>query len=190
MKSELKSEINRLHRVLESNGLEFKLSEGASADSITKIETKIGFTLDANLKDFWQFSNGSNFEYWFAVFSDEPTPCNFPSIEYAFEEWSAYVPYDNPVYEEYKLAEDERDERIQPTLIHEFWFPFAEFNGFSTSVRFDANPTNKGTYGQIIVYQHDPDGIHYVANNFLEFFRKSNDSLEANIREIFLLDLE
>ncbi len=190
MKSELKNEIDRLKRFLESNGLEFSLSEGASAENIAEVESQIGFTLDENLKDLWQFSNGSNFEYWFAVFSDEPTPCTFPSIEYAFEQWSMFVPYNNPVYEEYRLNENERDERIQPTLIHEFWFPFAEFNGFSTSVLFDVDPTDKGTYGQIIVYQHDPDGIHYVADNFLEFFKKSNDSLETNLREIFVLDLE
>lgn len=190
MKPELKTEIDRLKRILESNGLDFSLGEGVSAGKISEIETQIGFTLDENLKDLWQFSNGSNSAYWFAVFSDEPTPCAFPSIEDAFEDWSSFLSYDNPAYEEYRIAEDNRDERIQPTFFHRFWFPFAEFNGFSTSVLFDADPTDKGTGGQIIVYQHDPDGVYYVAENFMEFFRKSNDSLEANLREIFLLDLD
>ena len=72
------------------------------------------------------------------------------------------------------------DERIQHKLFHDRWFPFAEFNGFSTSVMFDANPTDKGTYGQIIVYQHDPDAVYYMADNFLEFFKKSNDLMESN----------
>lgn len=190
MKPELKIQIDRLRCILEANELEFNLSEGASAESIAEIERQIGFTLDENLKDLWQFSNGSDFESWFAVFSDELTPCAFPSIEDAFDQWSEFVPYDSPIYEEFRLPNDQRGGKTQPTLIHESWFPFAEFNGFSTSVLFDANPTNKGIYGQVIVYQHDPDGVYYVAENFLEFFRKSNDSLEANIREVFLLDLE
>ena len=186
MKPELKNEIDRLKQILESNGLEFVLSEGASAENIAEIERQIGFTLDENLKDFWKFTNGSNYTSWFAVFSDQLTPCDFPSIEYAFEQWFAFVPYSNPAYEEYRLSETERDERIQPTLIHEFWFPFAEFNGFSTSVLFDADPTDKGTYGQVIVYQHDPDGVYYVTENFLEFFKKSNDLLQANAKEWLL----
>ena len=190
MKPELKTEIDRLKRILELNDLEFNLSAGAIAENVAEIERQIGFTLDENLKDFWQFTNGSDDNSWFAVFSDQPTPCTFPSIEYAFEQWSLFVPYNDSIYEEFGIAADERDDRIQPTLVNKFWFPFAEFNGFSTSVYFDADPTDKGTYGQIIVYQHDPDGVYYVAENFLEFFKKSNDSLEANIREIFLLDLD
>ena len=188
MKPELENEINRLKRILESNGLEMTLSEGVLPEIIDNVETQIGFKLDDDLKDFWRFSNGSNSNLWFAVFSDEPTPCAFPSIDYAFEQWSAFYPYNKSLYEEFGLDESESDERIRPTLIHEFWFPIAEFNGFSTNILFDADPTDKGTYGQIIVYQHDPDGVYYVAKNFLEFFKKSNDSLEKNLREIFVLE--
>jgi internalin A len=186
MKPELKTEVDRLTQILELNDLEFNLRKGAAAENAAEIERQIGFTLNENLKDFWQFTNGSNNDFWFAVFSDEPTPCTFPSIEYAFEQWSLFLPYDNLAYEEVGLAAEERDERIQPTLVHKFWFPFAEFNGFSTSVYFDANPTDKGTYGQIIVYQHDPDRIYYVAENFLKFFKKSNDLLQVNAEEWLL----
>jgi cell wall assembly regulator SMI1 len=186
MKHELKTEIERLKLILESNGLEFIRTEGASADNLAVIESQIGFTLDENLKALWQFSNGSNDDFWFTVFSDEKTPCIFPSIEEAFEHWSLFVPYDDSVYEEFRLLEGESDERIQPNLVHVLRFPFAEFNGYSTSVLFDADPAGKGSYGQIIVYQHDPDGIYYVANNFLEFFKKSNNTLEVNLKDIFL----
>ena len=115
MKPELKNEIDRLKRILESNGLGFGLSKGASAENIAEIERQIDFTLDENLNDLWEFTDGSNHNFWFAVFSDEATPCDFPSIEYAFEQWSAFVPYDNPAYEEYRPSEDKRDEKIQPT---------------------------------------------------------------------------
>ena len=54
-------------------------------------------------------------------------------------------------------------------LHHNKWFPIAEFNGYSTSVYFDAGPSPCGKHGQIIVYQHDPDANYYVAENVLEF---------------------
>jgi len=186
MKPELETEIARLKRILESNGLEFILTEGASADKLAVIESQIGFTLDENLKAFWQFSNGSSDDFWFTVFSDEKTPCNFPSIEEAVEQWSLFVPNDDSTYEEFRRLEGEGDERIQPALVHALWFPFAEFNGYLTSVLFDADPTSKGNYGQIIVYQHDPDRVYYVAGNFLQFFKKSNDTLEVNLKDLFL----
>ncbi len=48
MKPELKNEINRLKHILELNGLEFTLSEGASAETLAELESEIGFTLDEN----------------------------------------------------------------------------------------------------------------------------------------------
>lgn len=189
MKPELKIEIERLQHILESNGLKFTLSEGATPEKIAEVEEQVGATFDTDLRDLWQLSNGSNLsDSWFAVFSDELTPCSFSSLEDALECWSWYSPYDEATYEEWSDVEAERDERIQPAYLqHRLWFPFAEFNGFSTSLLFDGDPTDKGKYGQIIVYQHDPDAIYYVAENFLEFFKNSNDLLQANAKELFLL---
>jgi cell wall assembly regulator SMI1 len=187
MKLELKTEIDRLKNILESNGLEFIVNEGANAEKIAEVETKVGITFDADLKDLWKFSNGSNNnDTWFCVFSDELMPCSFSSIEEALESWSLFLPYDDLIYEEWSDLESKRDERIQPTYLqHRLWFPFAEFSG-STSILYDDDPTDKGNYGQIIVYQHDPDAIYYVAENFLEFFKKSNDLLQANVEELLL----
>jgi internalin A len=188
VKPELKIELERLRHILESNGLEFALSEGATDEKIAETEAKVGVVFDADLKALWRLSNGSKrSDGWFAVFSDELTPCSFASIEDALECWSWFLPYDESVYGEWSDLEAERDERIQPAFLqHRLWFPFAEFNGFSTSVLFDADPADKGNYGQIIVYQHDPDAIYFVAESFLEFFKKSNDLLQANAKELLL----
>lgn len=189
MKPELKIEIERLQYILESNGLEFTLNKGTTTEKIAEIESKVGVNFDDNLKELWLLSNGSNRSHsWFAVFSDELTPCSFSPIEDALECWSWFEPYDDGIYEEWSDSENKRDERIQPAFLHHrLWFPFAEFNGYSTSVYFDGNPSESGKYGQIIVYQHDPDAIYYVAEDFLSFFKRSNDLLEANIKELFLL---
>lgn len=183
MKPELEIEIERTRRILKENDLEFSLGEPASPQKISEIEMKLGVSLDENLKDLWLLTNGSNGNgYWFAVVSDELTFCEFTTIEEALKSWSWFEPYDQNIYEEWSDFEAKRDERIQPHVLkHRLWLPFAEFNGFSTSLMFDADPTKHGNYGQIIVYQHDPDAIYYVEKDFLTFYKKSNDLLEAEL---------
>jgi internalin A len=187
MRPELTREVERLRNILLSHGLEFSLCEGAKPGEIAKVESEVEITFDADLRDFWQLTNGSDNETWFAVFSDELTPCVFPSIEDARECWSWFLPYDESFYEEWSDVSVERDMRIQPKYVHHrLWFPIAEFNGYSTSVYFDGDPTGRGKYGQIIVYQHDPDDIYYVGESFMDFFKRSNDLLEAHAQELLL----
>ncbi len=151
------------------------------------VENEIGIKFNSDLRDFYLFANGSGGATWFAVISDELTPCEFPTIEDSLEAWSWFLPYDQTTYDEWSDLASPRDERIQAAFLHHrLWFPIAEFNGHSTSVYFDADPTDKGQHGQIIVYQHDPDAIYYVAESFLEFFRKSNDLLEKRGAELLL----
>ncbi|MEH7351951.1 SMI1/KNR4 family protein, partial [Gottfriedia acidiceleris] len=42
----------------------------------------------------------------------------------------------------------------------------------------DFNPTNNGTEGQIISYIHDPDFVYFVADNFTNLLKKSNENLK------------
>ena len=179
MRPELAQQVERLKSILLSHQIEFAPRPGATFADIAEVERRVGIQFDADLKDFWQFSNGSDYELWFAVESDQLTPCCFPPLEEALEAWSWFEPYDAATYEEWSDASRIRDERIQPAYLHHrLWFPIAEFNGFSTAVYFDADPTDQGEYGQIIVYQHDPDAVYYVASNFLAFFSDSNRLLE------------
>ncbi len=187
MNPELKQEITRLRQILSSAGMEFQPVNRTSDEQLKRVENETGIKLGSDLRDFYKYSNGSNEEIWFAVFSDELTPCAFPDIEDARESWSELLPYDQSVYEEWSDFSSARDERIKPGYLHHrLWFPIAEFNGYSTGVYFDADPADKGQYGQIIVYQHDPDAIYYVASSFLEFFRTSNDLLEKHAEELLL----
>jgi hypothetical protein len=47
-------------------------------------------------------------------------------------------------------------------------------SGGSTLVMFDATPSIGGTYGQIIVYQHDPDAVFFAAPSLGAFLERSN----------------
>jgi cell wall assembly regulator SMI1 len=181
MRHELKIEIDRLEKFLEGFGDSLVKCEGASFEEIERLEKELQITFCQDLRDLWQFSNGSDYSDWFAVVSDELTFCGFPNIKDAKEAWSCHLPFDESIVEEWSYPETNPDSRIKPNiLVNRFWFPIAEFNGFSTKVMFDASPTQTGLYGQIIVYQHDPDAIYYVAESFLDFFKKSNDLFEVN----------
>ena len=157
MRPKLRKEIERLKQILSSHGLEFLPVDGATNQQIRKIENETDVELDPDLRAFYQFTNGSDRATWFAVMSDQLTPCLFPDLNDALEAWSWFLPYDQSTYEEWSDTTTPRDGRIQPGYLHHrAWFPIAEFNGYSTSIYFDADPTDKGQYGQIIVYQHDP----------------------------------
>lgn len=187
MSPELTREIERLKNILRSHGLEFTPCEEAKPEALAAVEAEVGIKFDENLKDFWRYTNGSGNEIWFAVVSDQLTPCVFPPVEDAREGWSWFQPYDEATADEWSEEEAQRDARVHAArLHHRLWFPVAEFNGYSTSVYFDADPTEQGRYGQMIVYQHDPDAIYYVAESFIDFFQRSNDLLEANAEELLL----
>jgi cell wall assembly regulator SMI1 len=176
-----------MEAILERYGQDFLRADPVSSETLQHIEARTGIALDEDVRAFFTYSNGSQNETCAAVISDELTPLAFPTLEDALDAWSWFEPYDAAVYEEWDDPDaTERNPRIQPAhLHHRLWFPLAEFNGYSTSVYFDADPTPQGVPGQIIVYQHDPDGVYYVAESFLAFLTASNDLLEARGAELF-----
>lgn len=178
----LELEIKRLEELLHAQGRKLQLDIGASKEAIAAVEAEVGLSFDGDLKAFYTLSNGSQGDRWFAMISDElTTPLAFLSLEEALQRWSLH---DSAIYEN----DQNRDARIIPGyLAHRLWFPFAEVNGGAISVQYDADPSPAGKYGQIIVYQHDPDAIYYVAESFIDFFKRSNDLLAAKSDELHLL---
>jgi len=182
MKNELFREIERMKATLLEYGKEFVVNKGASDEDIARIERIVGIRFDDDFKDFYKFSNGSQDETWGGVFSDQPIPISFLSLESALEEWKSLGDWS---MEEFRrkfpraLDMSKLDRRVKPFLRHRLWFPFGEWDN-NTIVYYDADPTEQGKYGQIIVYQHDPDFVYYVADCFLNFLRMSNDLLKKN----------
>ncbi len=187
MNAELETEIRRLRKILDNANVDFALPAGASDEKIELLEETTKIKLDENLRDFYRFADGSNNNTIFAVFSDQATPCSLEPLDEVVKWWQTFYltpePFD-PIEEERDFGW-KPDERIQPFWRHPRWLPFAQFNGFSTTIMFDTFPTEKGKNGQIIVYQHDPDALYFVADNFLEFLRISNNLLEKKAEEFF-----
>lgn len=73
----------------------------------------------------------------------------------------------------------ELDPRIKPYLFQKKWVAFGNLGGGSLYLMFDFDPTAQGTYGQIIMYVHDPDFVYYVAETFTELLEQSNRNLRA-----------
>ena len=131
------------------------------------------------LIDWWDTANGTKVDVPFlGAFSDEFTPCHFYSIEQSLC-FLDYLRNEEDEWGEYP-QKTQRDLRIKDGWLNANWLPFAGYNGMSTMVMVDNDPATKGSIGQIIVYQHDPDAIYYVADNITEFYKKSLTLLKEN----------
>jgi cell wall assembly regulator SMI1 len=126
---------------------------------------------------------------WFAVGIQNPVPVGFLRLDDALKrvENAAENEEGNREYWQRveKLGNLTRDPKIAPDITFPIqWWAFA-VNDCETTVMLDMRPSQNGKLGQIIVYYHDPDALICVADNFLEFFRKSNDFLETRWEKIF-----
>lgn len=162
-------------------GSPFNPKPPATELQIAAVHTQTGIEPCPELKELWQISNGSDGAMWFAEGEDEFTPYYFLSTDDVIESWKMFEPYDADFYERWIDDEDDgsiRGPKIQPKIVrHRKWLSFAEFNGGSHSLQFDTDPTSVGSMGQIINFIHDPDGVTWIADNFMEFFTTSNDIL-------------
>jgi cell wall assembly regulator SMI1 len=178
-------EVRRLEKLYQQLGYPMKRQPPATDERIKELISRIGVQIDDALVSLWRYSNGSNGRFWFATpgFDElEFTPYAFQSVEESLKDWAMFLPYNEDTYRTWYDDEEwgERDTRIQRHFLrHRLWVPFAEFNGGSHQLLFDADPTADGTFGQIINYIHDPDGIFWSARSFIEFLATSNDALES-----------
>ncbi|MBU7314722.1 SMI1/KNR4 family protein [Paenibacillus oleatilyticus] len=187
MRSQLNLQIERLKQILSAHGQPFAPEPGASESELRRLEDKTGIRFDRDFKDFYRFSNGSGHAYWGAVFPDGAIPVHFLPLETCEQYWPEFAEHDEDDETDGEVRGAEReiwDPRIKPYDEHKYWFPFATLNG-STLVYYDADPAPTGTYGQIIVYQHDPDCVYYAAGSFIEFLQQSNQLLETDAADWF-----
>ncbi len=182
-------ELEKLQELFKSVNRPFPKVDGATDADIKRVYQKTGINLFGSIVDFYKQLNGADQEEIFAVFSDEPTACNFNSIETALFKWGAVRPNIDAYYLKMQNTwngyqqDPPRDIRIKKDLwVNKLWFPLGDFNGGATIIYWDADPAPAGKVGQIIVYQHNPDAYYFVAPNFESFLMKSNKLFEENRR--------
>ena len=192
MASSIAQQVERLRLIFASRGFSMPLAQPATPAQIETLEAETGIALDDGLREFYALSDGSVGHSWLAIESDEPTPCELPSLAECLQAWRQWLPYDEAtLLAQWGPPEAGRDRRIRPeAFVRRGWLPIAEFNGGSTTLFFDADPATGGTRGQIIVYQHDPDAMFWRARTFEEMFEQSNALMEQHFEELMLVDGE
>lgn len=185
MNIELRTLVQELLDILTGTDVDTdNLNKGLTDRELDVFEQQFGqgLKLDAILRDWYKFSDGWTYDICAAVVSDELTPLNFVSTEDILENkvrGNREIPNDH-----LKEIRQTIDSRIKPYVYNDKWLPIAEHDGGSTQLMLDLDPTEKGKPGQIIVFQHDPDFVYYVADNFLEFLKISNKLLKDNKEEL------
>lgn len=151
---------------------------GASQYDFDELERRTNIAVVGGLRTLWSLANGAEYRQYgtpvFGVETDELTPCGFLSISEAIETRQRLLDEWAPFVEDLRLG----DTRIAKLGINPGWIPFGEFNGEGTVLFYDSAPGPKGTVGQVIAFQHDPDGMYCLASSFDEFFSLSNRLLK------------
>ncbi|WP_440113939.1 SMI1/KNR4 family protein [Paenibacillus sp. QZ-Y1] len=153
--------------------------EGVTDEQLDAFEREHDVRLPTDFRAFYKRKNGSGYGFHVLYPSleegRESEPFYLLSLEKIQKEQSMVVEskLDSFTAEEMKQL----DPRIKPYLFQKKWITFGMLGGGSLYLMFDFDPTEQGTYGQIIMYVHDPDFIYYVAGTFTELLEQSNRNL-------------
>ncbi len=187
----IQEELEKLRTVLAGYGLSLSLAPPVEEGVFAQVEAETGIRLDDALQELYRTTNGSEWKEWLVVYTDELTRCELLSLEECLEKWQEWLPYDEKIRANWGPVEAGRDPRIRAEgYVHRSWFPIAQFNEGGTIVYFDADPAPAGKYGQIIAYQHDPEAVYYVAEDFVTCLRNSTATLSEKGEDLLFLDGE
>ncbi|MDN4601923.1 SMI1/KNR4 family protein [Paenibacillus sp. F6_3S_P_1C] len=162
---------------------EYQHRAGASEQSLTALETEYGVRLPEDFRAFYQRKDGSGYAFHILYPGDaEAEECNpfyLMSLKEIRETKQYFCEADEKLDEYYSPDEISKlDPEIKPYLFHKEWIPFATMAGGSLYLMLDFDPTEKGTYGQVIMYVHDPDFVYYVSETFTDLLEVSNRNLK------------
>ena len=155
---------------------------GASEEEIAALEEKFEITLPDDVKELYNYKNGSNYLSILPCLVDERDMAFCLLSLQAIEKTKHYFQNRDTLlteFPEYFTGEDiekMKDSRIKPYLFNQRWIPFAEYCD-SCFLMLDFDPDKEGKEGQILCYIHDPDEVVYVAESL-------KDLIFSIIREI------
>ena len=155
---------------------------GASEEEIAALEEKFEITLPDDVKELYNYKNGSNYLSILPCLVDERDMAFCLLSLQEIEKTKHYFQNRDTLlteFPEYFTGEDiekMKDSRIKPYLFNKRWIPFAEYCD-SCFLMLDFDPDKEGKEGQILCYIHDPDEVVYVAESL-------KDLIFSIIREI------
>ncbi|WMT41859.1 SMI1/KNR4 family protein [Paenibacillus sp. D2_2] len=171
----VEAEIQELHG-------EYKERVGADEERLAAFERKFDVLLPEDFRSFYRRKDGSGYAFHILYPGDAETeecvPYYLMSLD-EMEKTKGYFCERDELLAQYYSEEEiqELAPEIKPYLFYRKWFPFATMAGGSLYLMLDLDPSDQGTYGQIISYVHDPDFVYYVAGSFTDLLRESNRNL-------------
>lgn len=122
------------------------LQNGASDIEIENFEKRLNLKVPQEMWDFYRVHNGQNWCVGCQSFIDNLTLLSLDEIIETWEflndeaDWDGYTP--------------DNSQEIKPMLWSSKWIPVAK-NGGGDYVCIDTDPTEHGTFGQVLYYYHD-----------------------------------
>ena len=147
---------------------DYMLVNGATNEQIAMFEEKFGIKIPEDMKELYHYKDGS--EGFYLFFPNDKCDREFQYRLLSLAEIEAekeYFQNKDVLLTEIYSNDDSEDSRVKPYLFNRKWIPFAEASG-DIRLMMDFDPAQRGTYGQIICYIHDPDEIAYVAKTVTE----------------------
>lgn len=162
---------------------EYKEKKGASEDRLAAFETEMDVRLPEDFREFYKCKDGSGYAFHILYPGDaereECTPFYMMSLDEIRETKQYFCERDEKLSEYYSAEEISKlDSEIKPYLFHKPWIPFATMAGGSLYLMLDFDPSDQGSYGQIIIYVHDPDFVYFITDTFTNLLKDSNRNLE------------
>lgn len=162
---------------------EYQEKKGASEDRLSAFETEMDVRLPEDFREFYKCKDGSGYAFHILYPGDaereECTPFYMMSLDEIRETKQYFCERDEKLSEYYSAEEISKlDPEIKPYLFHKPWIPFATMAGGSLYLMLDFDPSEQGSYGQIIIYVHDPDFVYFITDTFTNLLKDSNRNLE------------
>ncbi len=162
----------RLSALYQTQQVPFNLAAPASDAALLTAEQQLGFSIAASLRSAWQVADGG--DSWQAMFARPNflTGYDFLSLQQALAA-RASMQRRAPNYADYQ-APKPRDPRIDIGWFQPHWLPFAAFSGGELLLIFDHKQQ------QIIGFQHDPDTMVWVCDDFSQLLHASLMAFEQD----------
>ncbi|WP_336780814.1 SMI1/KNR4 family protein [Paenibacillus illinoisensis] len=162
---------------------EYQEKKGATEDRLAAFETEMDVRLPEDFREFYKCKDGSGYAFHILYPGDaereECTPFYMLSLDEIRETKQYFCERDEKLSEYYSAEEISKlDPEIKPYLFHKPWIPFATMAGGSLYLMLDFDPSDQGSYGQIIMYVHDPDFVYFITDTFTNLLKDSNHNLE------------
>lgn len=177
----MKNILEKLHHIFQNKYPQIldTLNPGADLYRISELEQKIGMTLPDSFKDFYQVHDGQKLT-GLSLF-DGDYLLSIDEILREWLQWKEVTPkIEADILATYgdKLA-SEPDLGIRNNWWNPAWIPITS-NGCGDNFCIDLDPTEEGTFGQIIRMIHDHPRRELQANSFDSWINQYISDLEAD----------